>query len=134
MKLQDNVKILMCLNNEEMDKAYEFLTPILNNPQYINTTIDQLDQNIKDGNNQSIIEMEQRQKERENKIIDLRNEHKSSLLIISRVIAPWNENVDLLKAIDILENNSFWKIKEAFEWGYIQVKRAERARRKKATQ
>lgn len=133
MQISDNVKFLLCLNDIGMDKAYELLTSVLKDPKYFSITPEQHDQKTEDMLKQSDIEFRKKIKAKEANILELNRKYKFELRMVERCIIPWTENVDFLKAIDTLYDDSYWKVIHAFEWGFIQGKKAERARRKKVT-
>lgn len=131
MQITDNVNILMCFNDKGTDKAYEVLKNILNDLEYIDTTPEKYDLKIKELIEQNAIKQHQRLIEKEEKKRVLKNRYISEFKMIDRAICSISDNLDLLKAIDLLNDTSYWKIIKAFEWGFIQGKRADRARRKR---
>lgn len=135
MKILDSVKLLYCLNDDGVNRAYEVLGNLLNNTEYLQVLPEQLDRELKEQREQYEAKWQEEERiEKEKRDAELQafqDKYKSELLMIDRCFIPWFDNKDMLKVIDVVNDKALWKIREAFTWGYIQGKRAERARRKK---
>jgi hypothetical protein len=101
MILLENIRLLYCLNDTGVDKAYELLNNLITNHEYLQITPEQLKQ-----------------------------QYENDLKIIANQLIP-TKHLDLLFAIKYLYRSNSMMLSNVYSWGYIQGKRDERARRKK---
>jgi hypothetical protein len=133
MKLMDNIKLLFCFNEAGHEKINEILNNLLHNSDYMETTPEQYDIESKAKREQEEREWKEQETAKEAEKEKLKEKFAHEFLATRRVITPYIENEAFLKAVDAVFNSSYSKIRKAFDWGYIQGKRAERTRKKKVS-
>lgn len=139
MNSMENIKLLFCFNEAGEEKVNEILNNLLLNTDYLRTTPEQLDLELKEQRQQdeeSLKSKEEKKKqiaeEKEAKLSALCNKYKNELQIIGGQHFPVNE-FDMLDAIRATNRGQFLSLCDTYNWGYIQGKRSERARRKKVS-
>jgi len=127
--------ILDELNEDILKKIALMLEDMPSMEKYNKNTLPERIEELKELERKKV---EEERQERENRIANkqaeeqvLKERYRQEFKIIGRTLWSASDNLDLLKAIDFLNDTSYWKIIKAFEWGIIQGKRAERARRKR---
>ncbi len=134
MSILDSIRLLYCLNESGVNRAHDLLTELVADPQYQRVTLEQLFEETDNITQEAESEYQKERKEAKQQELDTKQRFKEELMMIDRCCIPWLDNKDILKAIDVVNSEAFWKVRESFTWGYIQGIRAERARRKKVSQ
>lgn len=142
MDLQENIRLLFCLNEKGEVKANEILKDLLQNPEYIKISFEQLTEELKEEEkhreNEYKEKLEKDRKEKELREKALQEERKQ---LEERYADYWfmirqqgftEDKYNVIEAIFKLSNSSFIGRLNIFNLGVIEGKRAERARRKKA--
>lgn len=129
----DNLKMLNCLNDTGLNKVHELLSELLENKVYTQISLEQLEKETEESIKQRSIkwetEKEEEKNKRDSKIKELKQQYKSELHILYNQPLPLNQ-LDLLYAIEDIEDSKAITLCNVYLWGYIQGKRDERARRK----
>lgn len=123
MDLKENIRMLFCLNEQGEAKANEILKELLQNPEFISITNEQLTEEL----NEEEIQLENEYKQLEK---DLEENYKEVLQILSKQV-PSFDNIELLEAIQSKYGAGKLGIISLFNYGVFEGKRVERARRKK---
>lgn len=140
MKSLDNVKLLFCFNKTGEEKVNEVLNELLSNPEYIQVSTEQLEQELKEQKKQDNAKLQEKEvvkkrkaEEKEISLKALQDKYKKELKMIEQHCFPVSD-FDMIDAIRARNESQFVTSCNVFTWGYIQGKRAERARRKKVAQ
>lgn len=127
MDLKENIRMLFCLNEQGEAKVKEILKELLQNPEYISITNEQLTEELNEEEIQLENEYKQLEKEKET-LLD--EKYKDELQILSKQV-PSFDNIELLEAIHSKYGAGKLGIISLFNYGVFEGKRVERARRKK---
>ncbi|MGF7145948.1 putative glycosyl hydrolase (DUF1957 family) [Anaerotaenia torta] len=135
MSMVESIKLLHCLNETGIDKVHEFLEELVHDPECLQVTPEQLQQGAAVTRRQAEEEMRKAEREaeqkRRNRRQEIRQQYATEFKLIDNSKAFW-EQEDILKAINATdEYGGVFVLTRAYNWGYIQGERAERARRKK---
>lgn len=131
MTIFDNINLLYCLNEAGANKAYKVLTSILQNEEYAKMTPEQLEQEFKEQRREEEEKRAKNEEARKAELQSLKDKYKLELKMIGDQNDFYEQSYMLEIIEKVAEGGTFWKLVHAFNWGYIQGKRAERARRKK---
>jgi hypothetical protein len=123
MKFGDAMQLLVCLNDAGVNKACELLGELLQNKDFMEVTMEQLTEQVKEKNRQDKIEIQKKQDEVSAKRKVIRDKYSNEFLMMGRL--PISE-LEMLQAISETENDYFMGLSKAYNWGYIQGKRAVR--------
>lgn len=136
MGILDSIRLLYCLNESGIDKAHDLLTELINDPQHNRVTLEQLfeetDNIIQEAEIKFQKEDEEKKIELSNRKCEIGQQYEKEFKMIE------NQNVyitqkHILDAIKVYEESPYMRLVSSFHWGYIQGKRAERARRKQVS-
>ena len=126
MKFNDAMQLLVCLNDAGVNKACELLEGVLQDKEFILVTKEQLIEQIIEKNNQDKIEMQRKLDEEAARRKKVSDTYSLEFKMIGDI--PISQ-LEILNAIRDTENNYLMGLAKAYNWGYIQGKRAERQRK-----
>lgn len=132
MNILNSIRLLYCLNESGVNKAYELLEGLMHSQEYRQNSVEQLQQEILEEQKGLILKAAKKEDEKEIRETEIRKQYEKEFMMIGTQKEFWNQR-DIFEAIDIIDKESLMKITSAFNWGYIQGKKTERARRKKVS-
>lgn len=137
MTILDNIRLLYCLNDAGVNKAYEVLGSILDNAEYLQKSLEQFNQELNEQLKQDKAKLQEEERiEKEKHTAEqqaLRDKYKSVLNILSHQRIPTKTQLEVIKAIKSIGEGKFLAQCDIYTYGFIQGIKAERARRKKVS-
>lgn len=130
LELIENIRLLHCLNEQGHSKVNGILKDLVQNPEYIEVSYEQLTEELKEEKKQHKEKLEIDRKQREDERKQLEEQYANDWLIVRNQHLPFDKK-NVIEAIFNLTNSSFVGRLNVFNLGVIEGKRAERARRKK---
>ena len=138
MTILDNIKLLYCLNDAGVNKAYEVLGSLLDNAEYLQKSPEQFSQELNEQLKQDKAKLQKEEQLKKEKhaaeLKALRDKHKSVLSILSHQRIPAKIQLEIIEAIKSIGEGDFLAQCDIYTYGFIQGIKAERARRKKVAQ
>lgn len=135
MILVDNLNMMYCLNDNGLTKVHELLKGLLEKEEYTQISLEQLKKENEESSEQRKIqwkkEEEERKLKKEEKNNQIKQQFKKELKLVGEQSLPL-EQLELIYAIQDIEECNSMMLCKVYLWGYIQGKRHERSRRKKA--
>lgn len=127
MQILENLQLLYCLNEKGEEKINEVLKTISKDPLYIKGSYEQLTQEFKEQEKESI---DEHNKELEYQKEQLEEQYANDWHVIREQQLPFDK-MNVIEAIFSLSNSLIVGRLNVFNLGVIEGKREERARRKK---